>query len=167
MPALPVKVPVPRPGKLDVYMDAIRDLLRRYPDITAQRIFEELRTKGYVGGYSSISERLRALRPAPVRISLPTPSYAPGEMGECDWSTYTLDFGGVRRSVQVFLLVPVVSRRKCFSRHASQDVHALMDGHVRAFERMNGVPKRIKYDNHPHGHGLDDLNGDGQRVERQ
>lgn len=147
VPALPVKVPVPRPGKLDVHIDTIRELLRRYPDITAQRVFEELRTKGYVGGYSSVSERLRAMRPAPVHISLPTPSYAPGEMGECDWSTYTLDFSAARRSVQMFLLVPVVSRRKCFSRHASQDVHALMDGHVQAFERMKGVPKRIKYDN--------------------
>lgn len=110
VPALPVKVPVPRPGKLDAHIDVIHELLRRYPDITAQRVFEELRAKGYVGGYSSVSERLRAIRPAPVRISLPTPSYASGEMGECDWSTYTLDFGGARRSVQIFLLVPVVSR---------------------------------------------------------
>lgn len=42
-----------------------------------QRVLEELRAKGYVGGYSSVSERLRSMRPAPVRISLPTPSYEP------------------------------------------------------------------------------------------
>ena len=68
-------------------------------------------------------------------------------MAENDWSTYTLPFHTGRRAVQVFLLVPVVSRRKCFSRHISQDVHALMDGHVKAFERLGGVPRRIKYDN--------------------
>ena len=78
---------------------------------------------------------------------LPTPEYTPGEMGECDWSTYTLPFTTGRRVVQIFLLVPVVSRRKCFSRHASLDVHALMDGHVQAFTRMGGVLRRIKYDN--------------------
>lgn len=146
-PALPAKSSSRRPSKLDDYMDTIRELLRRYPDITAQRVLEELRGKGYDGGYSIVRERIRALRPAPVKISLPTPSHAPGEMAECDWSPYTLAFHTGRRAVQAFLLVPVVSRRKCFSRHTSQDVHALMDGHQKAFERMRGVPRRIKYDN--------------------
>ena len=146
-PALPPKSSPARPSKLDEYMNAIRELLRRYPDITAQRVLEELRAKGYDGGYSIVRERIRVLRPAPVRISLPTPNHAPGAMAENDWSTYTIPFHTGRRAVQVFLLVPVVSRRKCFSRHISQDVHALMDGHVKAFERLGGVPRRIKYDN--------------------
>lgn len=146
-PALRPKTTSPRPSKLDEHTDAIHELLRRYPDITAQRVLEELRLKGYTGGYSILRERMRLLRPAPVKISLPTPEYAPGEMGECDWSTYTLPFSTGRRVVQVFLLVPVISRRKCFSLHASLDVHALMDGHVQAFTRMGGVLKRIKYDN--------------------
>lgn len=146
-PALPPKTSPPRPSKLDEHMDTIRELLRRYPDITAQRVLEEVRAKGYVGGYSIVRERVRALRPAPVRISLPTPNHAPGTMAENDWSTYTIPFHSGRRVVQAFLLVPVVSRRKCFSRHGSQDVHALMDGHVLAFERLGGVPRRIKYDN--------------------
>lgn len=146
-PALPPKSPPARPSKLDEYMNAIRELLRRYPDITAQRVLEELRVKGYDGGYSIVRERIRVLRPAPVRISLPTPNHAPGTMAENDWSTYTIPFHTGRRAVQVFLLVPIVSRRKCFSRHISQDVHALMDGHVKAFDRLGGVPRRIKYDN--------------------
>ena len=111
-PALPPKSPPARPSKLDEYMNAIRELLRRYPDITAQRVLEELRAKGYDGGYSIVRERIRVLRPAPVRISLPTPNHAPGTMAENDWSTYTIPFHTGRRAVQVFLLVPVVSRRK-------------------------------------------------------
>jgi transposase len=34
--------PAPRVSQLDTYEPAIRDLLARYPDITAQRVLEEL-----------------------------------------------------------------------------------------------------------------------------
>ena len=34
--------PATRPSVLDVHQDFIRDLLRRFPDITAQRVYEEL-----------------------------------------------------------------------------------------------------------------------------
>src|SRR6266853_855304 len=34
--------PVKRPSVLDAHRDFIRDLLARFPDITAQRVYEEL-----------------------------------------------------------------------------------------------------------------------------
>ena len=81
----------PRPSKLDPYQADIKDLLDEYPDITAQRVFEEITAKGYEGGISILKERVRALRPKPpATISLPTPSYGPGEMAESDWSVYTV-----------------------------------------------------------------------------
>ena len=55
----------PRPrrrgSKLDAYEPAIADLLARYPDITVQRIHEELRRLGYTGGYTVLSERVLRL----------------------------------------------------------------------------------------------------------
>src|SRR3990170_4532398 len=41
----------PRPSKLDVFRAKLDALLKTYPDITAQRVFEILREKGFQGGY--------------------------------------------------------------------------------------------------------------------
>lgn len=144
--ALP-PLPPPRPSKLDAYADAIADLLRQFPDITAQRVFEELRAQGYTGGYTMVRERIQRERPRPAVISLPTPEYGPGEMAESDWSPYTIDFRTGRRKVHVFSYVLVHSRRKAYSIHAGEDVHALMEGHVQAFQRFGGVAAACKYDN--------------------
>lgn len=56
----------PRRGSpLDAFDSAVRDLLVRYPDITVQRVHEELRRLGYQGGYTILSQRVRTLRPRP------------------------------------------------------------------------------------------------------
>ncbi len=84
----------PRPTKLDDFRVRITELLARYPDITAQRVFEEIQGAGYDGGYTAVKEHVREVRPAPAPApSLPTPIHGPGKMAESDWSPYTIDFG--------------------------------------------------------------------------
>ncbi len=69
-------------------------------------------------------------------------------MAESDWSPYTIDFlDGQRRKIQALSYVLVWSRRKCFFVYEQCDLHALMDGHVAAFERLGGAAKKCKYDN--------------------
>ncbi len=143
---LPVPSP-PRPSQLDAHASKIDALLKEYPDITAQRVFEELSTKGYGGGYTIVRERVRLMRPKAPVISLETPNYGPGQMAENDWSPFEIEFHDGRRTVQVFSYTLVDSRRKAFSLHASADVHALMEGHVLAFERLGGLCAECKYDN--------------------
>jgi transposase len=58
----PPPQPAPRGSQLEAFEPTIRDLLARYPDITAQRVLEELRGYGYTGGYTVLSERVRQLR---------------------------------------------------------------------------------------------------------
>jgi len=47
---------------LDPYEETIRDLLRRYPRITATRLLEELHSAGYQGSYTILRQRLKQLR---------------------------------------------------------------------------------------------------------
>jgi transposase len=138
----------PRTSKLDPWQRRITELLARFPDITAQRVFEILRDEGFDGGYSAVKRRLRLMRPPPKPTpSLPTPIFGHGEMAESDWSPYTVQFTtGKTVVVQALSYVLVSSRRKFFGLYESNDLHALMDGHVRAFERFAGCAQQCKYD---------------------
>ena len=138
-----------RPSKLDRHRDSVEKLLKEFPDITAQRVFEELKGYGYEGGYSIVKTLVRDLRPKPpAKISLPTPTYDPGEMSECDWSEYRIPFTDeIPRKIYVFGYFLVYSRRKCFSLHERQDTQELLDGHIEAFTRIGGVVRQSKYDN--------------------
>ena len=85
----------PRASKLDQHRERIDGLLSRFPDITAQRVFEELRAVGFDGGYTVLKALVRKIRPrAAPTASHVTDQYEPGEMAECDWSPYTVPFTG-------------------------------------------------------------------------
>lgn len=140
---------LPRPQKIDLFRGRVAELIARFPDITAQRIFEELRAAGYDGGYTQVKRHVRTVRPPPrPEPSRATPQYGPGEMAESDWSPYVIDFvDGGRLKIQALSYVLVWSRRKCFSVYDRSDLFALMDGTVAAFERLGGAAKSCKYDN--------------------
>jgi transposase len=138
----------PRASKLDPFKARVTELLETYPEITAQRIFEELRKDGFDGGYTTVKRHVRAVRPRPVvKPSLSTPDYGPGEMAECDWSPYTIDFTHAPRQVQqAFAYVLPCSHRKYYEFFERSDLHALMAGHAATFQRFEGCAHRCKYD---------------------
>lgn len=69
----------PRAQKLDPYKPRIAELIARFPDITAQRVFETLRDEGFDGGYTGIKKYVRSVRPPKKPApSLTTPNYVSG-----------------------------------------------------------------------------------------
>jgi transposase len=146
LPTPPLRAP--RASKVDAYQMRVAELLRHYPDITAQRVFETLREEGFAGGYTAVKKYVRRLRPPPrPEPSRATPEYGPGEMSESDWSPYDITFAdGHKERVQAFSYVLVYSRRKAFDLYRHADLHALMDGHARAFARFSGCAGTTIYD---------------------
>ena len=138
----------PRASKLDRFKPRIAELMTQFPDITAQRVFEILRAEGFDGGYNTVKKSVRSARPrTQPQPSRTTPDYEPGEMAESDWSPYSIAFtDGQRLIVQALSYVLVHSRRKFFALFASNDLHALMDGHVQAFARFESCARQCKYD---------------------
>ena len=147
--ALPARRSTNRPSKLDPFRKDIDGLLETYPDITAQRVYEILSgEKGYDGGYTMVKVLVRKLRPKPPPTpSLQTPPRIPGQMGECDWSPFPVTFTDASpATLQAFGYTLRYSTRKFYRFFGSNGLHPLMDGHVHAFERFGGAPRRCTYD---------------------
>lgn len=134
----PARAPRARP--LDTHRTTIAKLIEDYPNITAQRIFEELREKGFSGGYTAVKNYVRNLRPAPKpEPSLTTPIYDAGEMAESDWATRMIRFeNGERKKLQFFGYILTHSTRKEFLRArplGPAHAHGSARRHLRSLRR--------------------------------
>lgn len=152
--APPTALPPPaasRPSMLDVHESFVADLLTRFPDMTAQRIYEELCARQdivFEGGYTIVKQHVRALRPRPViEVSTPVEEPDPGKVAECDWASILIDFKNrTRRKLQIFGYTLAYSHRRYYRLYDRPDFYSLLDGHVEAFDHLDGLAGECKYD---------------------
>ncbi len=122
--------------------------LPRKQQYTAHKIYELLQREGYQG--SEVRVRLHVTQwnkahSAPA-LFLPL-EFDPGQDAQVDWGEAIAVIGGVRQTVQVFVIWLSYSRRRFVMAFPSQKQEAFFYGHVCAFDHFGGVPARISYDN--------------------
>ena len=135
-----------RPSKLDSFKGQVAALLEQHP-YTAQQIFQQLRQRGYVGGYTILKEFVRQVRPVhkPAFLML---EFAPGECAQVDWGQYgSVQVGSIRRRLSFFVMVLCHSRMMYVEFTLSEAMEQFLSCHRHAFEFFGAVPRRIVLDN--------------------
>jgi transposase len=134
---------------------------------TARALFAQLQALGYRGGYSRLTDFIRAWRGAQAQTAakafVPL-SFEFGEAFQFDWSEEGLLVGGVYHHMQVSHLKLCASRAFWLVAYPSQGHEMLFDAHTRSFAALGGVAHRGIYDLHVDGRGQGQ---EGQGPHRQ
>jgi transposase len=143
------KTRAPRPRITDPFEPYLKERLAAYPTLTAKRLWREVKERGYTGGYSSVRNCVRDLRPPPTagfEARFETP---PGEQAQADFARFEVEFTdepGVKRIVWLFSMVLGYSRLIWARFVVHQDLQSVLRCHITAFEAIGGVPHEILYD---------------------
>ena len=100
-----------RPSKLDPYMAFITETLERFPTLTAARLFDMVKARGYTGAPDHFRHRIAQLRPRRPREAYLRLRTLPGEQAQVDWAHFgKLTIGRAERPLMAFVLVLSYSR---------------------------------------------------------
>lgn len=145
----PRYVRAPAGSQLDPLMPVIRQVLEEWPEIKAPRLTELLREEhAYRGSVDLVRRRLAGLRPRMGRPAQRT-GYRPGQVVQFDWAempTRPRVAGFERR---VYALIASLPFSGAQTAHFSFDMtlESFLEGHVRVFDWLGGIPRECVYDN--------------------
>lgn len=118
---------------------------------TALKLLDELQKAGYEGGYTQLTDYIRAWRKAGVsdagKHAFVPLKFRWGEAFQFDWSEENLVVDGLYRRLQVAHIKLCASRAFLLVAYPCQTHEMLFDAHSRAFRVFRGVPLRGIYDN--------------------
>lgn len=145
---VPLEVVPTRRSKADPFVPFILDILGKYPDLTASRIYEMVKERGYDGRpdhFRAIVARHRPKKAAEAFLRRPS---FPGEEAQVDWGHFGhVEIEGTRRPLVAFVLVLKWSRWMYLRFGVDQRTGAFLAHHQAAFEELGGVPRVVLYDN--------------------
>jgi transposase len=145
----PTQTAAPRASLLDPYVEQIKELLARYPDLSAVRIHEEVARgpQGYRGSACVVRRLVRKLRPARGRVYQEV-HYEPGQALQVDWGECgRVQVGSTVRKVSVFVAVLCYSRMLYIEFTLSQRKAEFYRGLVNALTFFGGSPRNLIFDN--------------------
>ena len=137
-----------RPSIIDPYLPFIVETLSIFPTLTAVRLYEMAKQRGYPGGPSQFRQRISQLRPRKQPEAYLRLKTLPGEQAQVDWGHFGhLQIGKAKRPLMAFVMVLSWSRQIFLRFYLNAQMENFLRGHVAAFEAWNGLPKVLLYDN--------------------
>lgn len=145
---LPKVERVKGPSIIDPYLPFIVQTLAQFPTLTAARLFDMSKERGYPGGPSLFRQKVAELRPRPQPEAYLRLQTLPGEQAQVDWGHFGhIHIGRARRPLMAFVIVLSWSRKIFLQFYLNSRMESFLRGHVTAFERWQGLPKVLLYDN--------------------
>lgn len=114
--------------------------------VTGSLLYDELRSRGIKVGITTVRDIYAEIRREKAEVFIPLVHH-PGDEAQVDFFEVTVYENGVRRKAWMFLLRLMYSKWDFTWLYDSCDQLAFLDGHVRAFEALGAVPRRVVYDN--------------------
>ena len=145
---LPPKSVMPKPSIADPYLPFIMEVLAKYPRLTASRVYQMVRERGYPGAPDHFRSVVARIRPRPAAEAFLRLRTLPGEQGQVDWAHFgKLQVGRALRRLWAFVMVLSWSRAVFLRFYLSAAMPSFLRGHVDAFRFFAGVPRILLYDN--------------------
>ena len=131
-----------RPTQLDAFTGIITARLATYPELSAVRLFEEVRAAGYPGGITQVREYVARVRPRPEPEPLVRFETAPGHQAQVDFAEFRFPWG------KRYALVVVLgySRLLWLKFYPRQTLATVIAGLEEAFAYLGGVPTELLFD---------------------
>ncbi|MDP2369583.1 IS21 family transposase [Rhodoferax sp.] len=153
--AVPKYIRAKKFGKLAAFTQELEqalkaDALRPKKDRrTARALFAQIKASGYAGGYTRVTDFIRAWR---SRAGKDIKAFVPlkfdlGEAFQFDWCEEGMVVGGIYHRMQVSHMKLCASRAFWLVAYPSQGHEMLFDAHTRSFAALGGVARRGIYDN--------------------
>jgi transposase len=131
-----------RSTQLDPYTGIITARLATYPELSAVRLFDEVRAAGYPGGITQVRDYVARVRPRPEPEPLIRFETAPGHQAQVDFAEFRLPWG--RRYALVVVLG--YSRLLGLKFYPRQTLATVISGLEEAFAYLGGVPTELLFD---------------------
>jgi transposase len=130
------------------FLSFITETFKKFPKLTASRLYEMVRQRGYPGGLDHFRHSMALHRPRPCAEAYLRLRTLPGEQAQVDWSHFGyVEIGKARRPLMAFVMVLSYSRKIFLRFYLNQQISNFLRGHEAAFNEWKGLPRVCLYDN--------------------
>jgi transposase len=137
-----------RPSQIDAYLLFIHETLKKFPSLTASRLYAMVYERGYRGSHDHFRHLISLHRPRSVAEAYLRLRTLPGEQGQCDWASFGhLQIGRARRPLMAFVMVLSWSRQIYLRFFLDARMDSFLAGHAGAWAAWSGLPRIVLYDN--------------------
>jgi transposase len=136
-----------RVSKLEPYKAYIKERIDRY-NLSAIRILEEIRKKGYMGGYSTLKCYCATLRKDRAITAVIRFETEPGRQAQVDFGSFgNIEIDRKMRKLYAFSYILGYSRYRYVEFTTDISLENVIKMHMNAFRYTGGIPSEILFNN--------------------